>query len=276
MALPLNTFTLDNVSVLDVAVKFIIFASLIYLLYKFFIIDLTIKYILDNAPSHIAIYKSKLLELASLDKINAYLDTLIEEYSAAENNADPSTNDANMMIIFITMIFLVFIIALFVIIYFGDITDINLHALFYNNLFTIVLLVVSQLLFFYIIYQYFDPIILYKVLYQPYNVIPQTAEAFAGTQGKGNIISVPTSDRKVNLTDYNTAIVFSFTVISGVCFFLALVALLLSGLSVYGGIHFKYVSPGLNSSLAFKIICVITAVFLFAFITLLILLLSRL
>lgn len=306
----LYNWTVDNVMIYDIMLKFIIFTSLVYILYKFFLVDLITKYIIQRVSEHVAIYKDSILDLKNIDILNEYLaslhsnykikspnadsilekrpidilneylDEIITSYQRKSSNADPTTNDNNMMIIFVVMLVSIVAIAICVVIFFGDIKIVGLRELLYNTLFTLIFLVVSQLIFFYIIFSFFDPLVLYKILYYPYGITPVNTsgptgiDKFASTSS-ANLTTNP-SRRSVDLTDYNTALIFSFMIVAGICFLITAIIALLSGLSLYTGVNLKYLNPALKDAFVFKMLCVLTVVFLFAFIILLVLLLSRL
>lgn len=167
---------IDPNFLIDILIKFILFASLMYILYKYFIIDTTVNYILEKIPTHIKFFIAKLKieanKIITPNAINTYITTEINSLANSPSNVNTTVNDTNFAIIFGTIIAAIAIIFFSIIITTGGYNKINYKNIIYDILINLVIIIVSQLIFYYLIYSYIDPIKLYKLFYYNYLLTP--------------------------------------------------------------------------------------------------------
>ena len=160
---------LDPNFLIDIWIKFVLVSSLIYILYKFFLVDMTLEHIINQVSSHLNIYIGKLKEQnINTEYLNKQMDNIILDYQSAKSTKNSDTNDINFAIIYSSMVISITITVVGIIFFTGGYKLINYSNILYNILFSIIALVVSQLLFFYLVYSYIDPIKIYKIFYYDY------------------------------------------------------------------------------------------------------------
>ena len=174
----LKEVIIDPNFLIDILIRFILLSSLIYILYKFFLIDMTINYIIKAFQSHIDIYSNQIqdLKLQNKDYLNYSINTILESINVIKKSSiDTKTNDNNMMIIYFTMCFTFIIVVIGIIYMLNTIPYINYKNIFYSLIINTIFITVSQLLFFYLIYIYIDPIKVYNLLNFNYTITNPSA-----------------------------------------------------------------------------------------------------
>jgi len=173
-----KNFNLLNPNFLiDIYIKFVLIATVFYILYKYFLIDIIINNIIILLQKKINIYLPNFQNLKknnefAFKEINNYFTNYKNNLNTLPSTANPNVNDLNMAIIFSTMIVSLLII-LFTIIYITDeYSNINYKNIGYSFLFNILFIGISQFILFYVIYSYIDPIALYKIFYTNYDIKP--------------------------------------------------------------------------------------------------------
>lgn len=259
---------IDPNFLLDILVKFILVASFIYILYKYFLIDMTINYSLDQIRSHISIYETEfkafIKTLIDQQELINYLNTQSDKLSNQPSTKDSKANDTNFAIILATCLIVSTILVFVILLITGGYKTINYDTLIYNIVLNIVILVVSQLVFFYLVYSYFDPVKLYKFFYYNYIITkqppapttttPTTTKSPFGTKNPAFTLAttttifgsttttasqVPITPRETIIKTSNDASIYIFLVIFVLLFIIFSIITVLNILIV----HYNYSLP---------------------------------
>lgn len=282
---------------LDILVKFILLASFIYILYKYFLIDMTIKYIMEQMKAHINIYiedfKIFLNSLMSITDFQEYLNNQINLYAKEPSTKDSTANDTNFAIIFATFVIVLFIVIAGIIIITGGVNKIDYKNLIYTIVLNLVIIVISQIVFFYLIYSYFDPIKLYKFFYYDYKVEKvQTPTAGATTTTKpqpsgtgitraATTTSIIANDNPLNkprdiiIDSRRTGSIYIFLLIFLILFLMLGIVTIFNVMLVYFNYSIPYLPLPLNK-FTLSIYGTLTVLFLFLFIIMTLLISNRL
>lgn len=196
---------------LDVLIKFILIASFIYILYKYFLVDMTVKYVISSIKAHVKIYASGLNDfLNTLKMKQQFVDELQNQskiMSKLPSTVNSTINDTNFMIIYVTFLVVLTLLIGSIIFITGGYKKINYENVIFNIILNMSLIVVSQVVFFYLVYSYFDPIKLYKFFYNNDNykyVKPTTTTtATTTTTDKTTTITTKNSNTKPNSINNN-------------------------------------------------------------------------
>jgi hypothetical protein len=294
---------------LDILIRFLMISSFLYILYKYFIIDMTINYIIAQVPIHFNIYASRfktvISEFIGLDNIYSYTNDQLNKLSNSPSTANPTVNDSNFAIIYGSMVGMLSVLIITVIVITGGYKHINYNNIIYNIILNLVIFVASQLVFFYLIYSYIDPLAFYKLLYFDYFInssattttAPNQVLAKQPTTAQSGIISTTTSSNAlaqnknipnsnlINLTNTSNsqdilldssgiATIFVFTMIFLVLLIIFIIITVLNLLSVYTNFNLMKLLIPLNIN-SLPIYSIITISLLFLFIILLLLLLRK-
>ncbi len=84
---------------IDILIRFILISSLIYILYKFFLVDMTISHLIKQYSRHLEIYltnfKINTSQIISPQDINIFLSDQINSLINLPANNNPTINDRN-------------------------------------------------------------------------------------------------------------------------------------------------------------------------------------
>ena len=257
----INEIDFINPNVLiDIYIKFIIIASIFYILYKYFLIDITInnmyKLLNDKLNKYITkIKKIKEKNKLIFDRINNFMINRSNKLKNLPQNKDSKINDTNIIIIFVTMILSLFIIIAGIIYLTNGYNNINFINIGYSILFNLIFIILSQFILFYVIYSFIDPIQIYKFFYYDYDIKPDNTISSETINSiiNGETISVPTNississitlqDEKLKLIDKNNqpiiinskkiGIIYIYTIIFICIFIFTLLLSIINYLIIY-------------------------------------------
>jgi len=269
---------------IDILIRFILISSLIYILYKFFIVDITISHLINQYTKHLEIYlpnfKINTSHVISPEDINIYLTNKLNSLINLPANNNPDTNDKNFSIIYTTFIVGLLILTIIIIILSGGFRLINYKNIGYTFLFNIVFIIISQLLFFYLIYSYIDPWTIYKLFYYDYilnepntqsKIGPETTQT--NTKELNTIINTD-RDKNILIDSQKTATIYAFLVIFMLLTIIFLIIIVLNLLLVYKKYRIYEILIPL-SKFTLPIYSIAGFVFLFLFIIMILLFTSR-
>jgi hypothetical protein len=168
---------LDPNILIDIYIKFIIISSIFFILYKYYLIDITIDNIYKIFQSKLDIYVPDLKTIKNnneklFTQINDYMTNYSNQVKKTPSNANTNINDTNMIIIFTTMIISLFIILCVIIYLSNGYNYINFINIIYSIIFNSIFIIISQFILFYVIYEYIDPLKLYNFFYYNYDIKP--------------------------------------------------------------------------------------------------------
>lgn len=254
----INKIDFINPNVLiDIYIKFIIIATIFYILYKYFLIDISINnmYKLLNAKFDIYIPSVKKIKAKNkiiFDSINNFMINYSNKLKNLPKNKDSKINDTNTIIIFVTMILSLFIIIAGIIYFTNGYNNINFVNIGYSILFNLIFIILSQFILFYVIYSFIDPIKIYKFFYYDYYIKPvddissQTIKTIVNDNSiliPNNISSISLQTEKLKLIDTNNqpiiinskkiAIIYIFTIIFICIFIFTLLLSIINYLIIY-------------------------------------------
>ena len=100
-----NFNLLDPNFLIDIYIRFILIATVFYILYKYFLIDITIDNIIISLQKKINIYVPNFQNLkknneSAFKEINNYFTNYVNNLNTLPSTAKPNVNDLNMAIIF--------------------------------------------------------------------------------------------------------------------------------------------------------------------------------
>ena len=150
----INEIDFINPNVLiDIYIKFIIIASIFYILYKYFLIDITINNMYKLLNDKLNIYTPKIKKIKEknkliFDRINNFMINRSNKLKNLPQNKDSKINDTNIIIIFVTMILSLFIIIAGIIYLTNGYNNINFINIGYSILFNLILLYYHNLYYF--------------------------------------------------------------------------------------------------------------------------------
>ena len=257
----INEIDFINPNVLiDIYIKFIIIASIFYILYKYFLIDITINNMYKLLNDKLNIYTPKIKKIKEknkliFDRINNFMINRSNKLKNLPQNKDSKINDTNIIIIFVTMILSLFIIIAGIIYLTNGYNNINFINIGYSILFNLIFIILSQFILFYVIYSFIDPIQIYKFFYYDYDIKPDNTISSETINSiiNGETISVPTNississitlqDEKLKLIDKNNqpiiinskkiGIIYIYTIIFICIFIFTLLLSIINYLIIY-------------------------------------------
>ena len=257
----INEIDFINPNVLiDIYIKFIIIASIFYILYKYFLIDITINNMYKLLNDKLNIYTPKIKKIKEknkliFDRINNFMINRSNKLKNLPQNKDSKINDTNIIIIFVTMILSLFIIIAGIIYLTNGYNNINFINIGYSILFNLIFIILSQFILFYVIYSFIDPIQIYKFFYYDYDIKPDNTISSETINSiiNGETISVPTNississitlqDEKLKLIDKNNqpiiinsnkiGIIYVYTIIFICIFIFTLLLSIINYLIIY-------------------------------------------
>jgi len=246
----INQIDFINPNVLiDIYIKFIIIASIFYILYKYFLIDITINNMYKLINSKLDIYVPTLKKIKEknkliFDRINNFMINRSNKLKNLPQNKDSKINDTNIIIIFVTMILSLFIIIAGIIYLTNGYNNINFINIGYSILFNLIFIILSQFILFYVIYSFIDPIKIYKFFYYNYNIKPVNPIINDGDiSAPTNIPSISLQDEKLKLIDKNNqpiiinskkiGIIYVYTIIFICIFIFTLLLSIINYLIIY-------------------------------------------
>jgi len=246
----INQIDFINPNVLiDIYIKFIIIASIFYILYKYFLIDITINNMYKLINSKLDIYVPTLKKIKEknkliFDRINNFMINRSNKLKNLPQNKDSKINDTNIIIIFVTMILSLFIIIAGIIYLTNGYNNINFINIGYSILFNLIFIILSQFILFYVIYSFIDPIKIYKFFYYNYNIKPVNPIINDGDiSAPTNIPSILLQDEKLKLIDKNNqpiiinskkiGIIYVYTIIFICIFIFTLLLSIINYLIIY-------------------------------------------
>jgi hypothetical protein len=198
----LNPTIIEPNFLLDILSRFILIASLFYILYKFYLVPLTEEIIINYANEHIKFYTDRingLIQNSFIKKIIiANLYYYFTLYTSNDSIPNTSTNDKNFMIIYLSMIIGISVLISAIIILTGGINKINYLNLGISFLVNITIITITQLMFFYLVYIYLDPISFYKIFYYNYLDSSLSDSTSSIIQPDSNSSSNTTSDSNLS------------------------------------------------------------------------------
>jgi len=214
----INQIDFINPNVLiDIYIKFIIIASIFYILYKYFLIDITINNMYKLLNTKLDIYTPTLNKIKQknkiiFDNINNFMINHSNKLTNLPKTKDSKINDTNIIIIFVTMILSLFIIIAGIIYLTNGYNNINFINIGYSILFNLIFIILSQFILFYVIYSFIDPIKIYKFFYYDYDIKPvnnissETINSIINDDSISiptNISSISLQTKKLDLIDTN-------------------------------------------------------------------------
>ena len=283
----IKTIDFLNPNVLiDIYIRFVIIASIFYILYKYFLIDITINNIFKLMKTQIEIYipnfkNFKINNIDIFNQINNYMTNYVSELKKAPTTANSNINDTNMIIIFATMIVSLFLILCLIIFLTNGYKYISFPNIFYSAIFNIIFMTSSQFMLFYFIYSYLDPIKIYSFFYYNYDIKPVVADKSKTPTPPIPIINPDilnplgsqTSSQSVIFNSTTTGTIFIFICIFICIFIIMFVLSILNYFIVYNNYNIgNSILP--FTKISFVIYIMITCVSFIVFIMLLLLLLA--
>lgn len=254
----INQIDFINPNVLiDIYIKFIIIASIFYILYKYFLIDITINNMYKLINTKLDIYVPTLKKIKEknkliFDRINNFMINRSNKLKNLPQNKDSKINDTNIIIIFVTMILSLFIIIAGIIYLTNGYNNINFINIGYSILFNLIFIILSQFILFYVIYSFIDPIKIYKFFYYDYDIkpvntiSPETINPIINDSDIStptNIPSISLQDEKLKLIDKNNqpiiinskkiGIIYVYTIIFICIFIFTLLLSIINYLIIY-------------------------------------------
>ena len=184
MDMEIKNIIIDPNFLIDILIKFILLSSYVYLLYKYFLIDITVNYVIDAFQHHINIYLNKIQDLKSKNKdfLNIIINNILSTINSTKSTPiNKTSNDNNMMTIYFSMCSSVIVIVLSIIYISNTQSYINYKNMFYSLIVNIIFITISQVFFFYLIYSYIDPIKFYNLLYHDYTITKSSPIINSGT-----------------------------------------------------------------------------------------------
>ena len=166
---------------IDIYIKFVIISSIFYILYKYYLIDITVNNIFELLQKKLNIYLPSFKNIKQnnstvftlIDKfLNDYINTLNDKPSTANS----TINDTNMIIIFVTLIVSLFVILCMIIFISNGYKYIDFKNVGYSLLFNIIFISLSQFIVFYVLYKYIDPLQIYNIFFYNYVINPIAPE----------------------------------------------------------------------------------------------------
>jgi len=162
---------------IDIYIKFVIIASIFYILYKYYLIDITINYIFELLDKKLIIYLPSFKNIKQNNSsVFTQIDNFLKNYINTLNNqpstANSTINDTNMIIIFATLIISLFGILCTIIFISNGYKYIDFKNVGYSLLFNIIFISLSQFIVFYVLYRYIDPLQVYNLFYYNYVINP--------------------------------------------------------------------------------------------------------
>jgi len=256
---------------IDIYIRFVIIATIFFILYKYYLINITINNLLKLFETQIQIY---LLKFQNLKKSNQTLFTYINNYFTKyinELNNTPSIinskiNDTNMIVIFVTMLLILLIIICILIYVFDGINKINFKNIFYSLIFNILFITITQFILFYIIYTYIDPITLYSFFYYDYDIKPVPIEEIQVQELlQYKIVSISKdSSQTLLINSSKTGTLFIFVNLSICVFIVMFILSIVNYLILYNNYSIeKNIIPFTKISLYIYIICTLVSFFIF-------------
>lgn len=168
MALEYFEFIYDSHFMINILIRFILLSSLIYILYKNYLVDLTIKYIISAFEKHLDFYISDISIINSIipiDIIISYININILKLTSNSSGVDTTQNDNAMLIIYVSMISIVVFTVVVILVITGGYKSLNIRNITFDILINLSVIISSQIVFFYLVYSYIDPIKIYNLLY---------------------------------------------------------------------------------------------------------------
>ena len=288
---------IDPNFLIDIFIRFIIIASIFYILYKYYLVDTTINNfykILENKLNlYIPSFKNVTKAYPTIfNQINDIITEYINYTNTLPSTQNSKNNDTNMMIIFITMVLVLFLIISIIIYITNGIKFIDYKNVFYSIIFNILFITLSQFTLFYVIYEYIDPIKIYNLFYYNYKIDPTQSpidtnlSTLSNAQlqlnqliKQYNTLEIPLSNSYVNtpepliLSSTTTSTVFIFMIIFLCIFIIMLILSIVNYIVIYNGYNISSnILPFTNIS--FAIYIMITCVSFIAFIILLLMILN--
>ena len=281
---------IDPNFLIDIFIRFIIIASIFYILYKYFLIDITINNFYNIFENKFNLYIPMFKNITqSYPTIFNQINNTITEYINYTNTL-PSTensknNDTNMMIIFITMVLVLFLIISIIIYMTNGINFIDYKNVFYSIIFNILFISLSQFILFYVIYKYVDPIKIYNLFYHNYTIDPSQSPTdpnllnqLSDLIKQYNTLHNPHSNSNVNtpeplLLSSSTGTVFILMSMSLCIFIIMLILSIINYIVIYNGYNIdNNIIPFTNIS--FAIYIMIMCISFIAFIILLLMIIN--
>lgn len=268
-----NKILLDPNFLIDILIKIILISSFFYILYKFFLVEITVDYLINQVFNHINIYiaelKKYIQENYNMDDIITDLNKNID--SLPSTTANTYINDTNFAIIYSTIIGTIAIIIGSLIFINNSFRIVKIENVLFSLFINLIVIIVSQLLFFYFVYSYLDPIKLFKILYYKY-VIQKDKSKTTTTTTKSNIIN--TGDNTILLSSNNVIVIYIFLIIFIISFILSFIMLILNILSNKYNYDLSNIILPLNN-ISIYIYSILSLVFLFLSIIMLLLFMNR-
>jgi len=230
----INQIDFVNPNVLiDIYIKFIIIASCFYIIYKYYIIDMTIDNIYKFIFSKFEIYKPTLKNIRDknkiiFDSITNFMINYSNKLKNLENTKNSKVNDTNIIIIFVTMIISLFIIIAGIIYITNGYNNINFINIGYSIIFNLIFIVLSQFILFYAIYSLIDPVKLYKFFYYNYDINPINNNL----ESKKLDVQDKTTE-SIIINSNKTGIIYIFTILFICIFIFTLLLSIINYLIIY-------------------------------------------
>ena len=230
----INQIDFVNPNVLiDIYIKFIIIASCFYIIYKYYIIDMTIDNIYKFIFSKFEIYKPTLKNIRDknkiiFDSITNFMINYSNKLKNLENTKNSKVNDTNIIIIFVTMIISLFIIIAGIIYITNGYNNINFINIGYSIIFNLIFIVLSQFILFYSIYSLIDPVKLYKFFYYNYDINPINNNL----ESKKLDVQDKTTE-SIIINSNKTGIIYIFTILFICIFIFTLLLSIINYLIIY-------------------------------------------
>jgi hypothetical protein len=248
----INQIDFINPNVLiDIYIKFVIVASIFYILYKYYLIDITIDNMYKLLNTKFDIYVPSLKNIIVknqliFNNINDFMTNYRNKLATLPSKVDSSINDTNMIIIFSTMVVSLLLIICVIIYLTNGYNNINFKSIVYSIFFNLLFIILSQFILFYVIYTFIDPIKIYKFFYYDYDIKPidtttpapstlEDAESILKTQLENLKIKKPISKNEQSLIIDSQRIgtIYIFNIIFICIFIIMFVLSLLNYLIVY-------------------------------------------
>ena len=167
-------FIYDPHFMINILIRFVFISSLIYILYKYFLIDLTIKYVVKAFETHLNFYIPQIPNMNKIIPINTIItqiNNIIANLESSPSGVNTTQNDNTMLIIYITMVSVITISISIILIITGGYKLFNFKHIAFDILINLVIITISQVVFFYLVYTYIDPIKIYSIFYYNFQLV---------------------------------------------------------------------------------------------------------
>jgi hypothetical protein len=290
-ALPYSLVKPDELAIFlfDIFIRLLLIAGLFYVLYKIYLIDMTIENLYSLFIKHINIYLDRIASLDNIFSLRVVTDSITNQINGLNNSREQNkkdaeaianNNDNNFMAVFITVVGGILILFTMIIVYTGTYKHLTLRNMMTSFIFNLIFIIISQLIFFYFVYAYMDPIQFATVFYYNYDLyLPRIQDPILALQQQQQqqpqLVANNTSVLESQLINsQNTAVLFSGMLLCALAFFVLAILAIINYLVVWNNMNLPYLVIPLSGK-SFMIYTLLASIAFMGFIMLLLIVLNR-